>query len=216
MANTSINSDNWGFRIKDYRERLNMSQADLAKRSGLTQSHISRIEAGDYQVMTPDVESKLAKGFYISIDSLRNIVYATSTIRKERPEEILEKLKLATPQSIPVYDEFPYHAGKQGVEAMQYVFRERTKDASENIEGYIVHGTCLTPIIQDKDIIIVDRDRAIDNGDIIACLINEELHIVRIRKVADELWLENNNGKYKFQDCQFAAPVIEVIRRLKS
>jgi hypothetical protein len=33
--------------------------------------------------------------------------------------------------------------------------------------------------------------------------------------VADELWLENNQGKYKFERCQEIAPVIEVIKRLK-
>ncbi|MFA4917133.1 MAG: S24 family peptidase, partial [Syntrophales bacterium] len=65
------------------------------------------------------------------------------------------------------------------------------------------------------DIIIVDREGQIDNGDIVACLIDGELHLARLRKVADELWLENNNRKYRFQECQVAATVIEVIKRLK-
>jgi len=44
---------------------------------------------------------------------------------------------------------------------------------------------------------------------------NDELHIARLRKIADELWLENNDGRYRFQECQVAAPVIEVIKKAK-
>ena len=39
--------------------------------------------------------------------------------------------------------------------------------------------------------------------------------IARLRKVADELYLENNQGRFKFEESEVAASVIEVIRRLK-
>ncbi|MBY9021812.1 MAG: hypothetical protein KGD67_12210, partial [Candidatus Lokiarchaeota archaeon] len=89
----------------------------------------------------------------------------------ETPEEILDKLKLATPQSIPVYpwEAFPFHAGL-GYEPTEYIYRARPKMASKNIEAYIVHGKCLEPKVTDGDIIIVDREGTIDNGDIVACL----------------------------------------------
>ena len=86
---------------------------------------------------------------------------------------------------------------------------------SKNIQAYIVHGDCLEPKINDGDVIIVDREGAIDNGDIVACLLDNEFHVLRVRKVAGDLWLENNHGKFKFEQCHDAAPMIECIRRLK-
>ena len=48
------------------------------------------------------------------------------------------------------------------------------------------------------------------HGDIVAALVDGEL-----RRVADEMWLENGDSRIRLDDCQAAAPVIEVIRRLK-
>jgi len=39
--------------------------------------------------------------------------------------------------------------------------------------------------------------------------------VLRVRKVANELWLEDNCKKYKFEQCHGAAPIIEIIKRLK-
>ena len=132
----------------------------------------------------------------------------------ETPEEILDRLKLATPISIPIYTDFPFHAGDP-VQPVDFVYRTRARNTNRSVEGYLVHGGCLEPQIYSGDIVIVDRQGEINSGDIIACLLDGELHIGRLRKIADELWLENNDGRRRFEDCQVAAPVIECIRRLK-
>jgi len=87
--------------------------------------------------------------------------------------------------------------------------------ASRNIEAYVVHGDCMKPQINDGDIIVIDKDKPIDNGDIVACLIDNTFHVLRVRKVADELWLEDNHDKFRFEHSVDVASVIEVIRRLK-
>jgi len=71
------------------------------------------------------------------------------------------------------------------------------------------------PIIKDNDIIIVDREGIIDNGDIVATLTAGQLYLGYLRKIVDEVYVENNEGRIKFDECQIAAPVIEIIRRLK-
>lgn len=136
--------------------------------------------------------------------------------RPETPEEILDRLRLATPLSIPVYpwECYPFHAGDM-TEPVEYVYIPKRKSASKNVEAYIVHGDCLEPEINDGDIIIVDREGVVENGDIVACLVNDEFRVVRVQKVANELWLEDRYGKYRFDQCRDAAPVIECIRRLK-
>ncbi len=49
-----------------------------------------------------------------------------------------------------------------------------------------------------------------------AALVDGRLHICRFKMVGGEPWLVSKyGGKIKFEECQVAAPVIEVIRRLK-
>ena len=206
-------------RLKEFRLERGWTQDEVARRSGLGRRTISYFEQKDRERPPADILLKLSHAFNIKPEELYQaagyIKETRSTYpRPETPEEILDRLKLATPVSIPVYTEFPFHAG-DSVEPVEYIYRARLKSASKNIEGYIVHGECLKPVINDSDIIIIDRDGEINNGDIIACLVDGNVHLARLRKVADELWLESNTDRHKFNDCQVAAPVIEVIRRLK-
>ena len=206
---------NWGLYVKRLREERGMTQGELSRQSGVSRGHLSRIEIGSYKSCNYATLEKLAKGLNISLSELSRIMKGRkSVIRQETSEEILERLKLAQPVSIPVFRDFPFHAG-QPVDPVFYVYRSRHEVAGKNIEGYLVHGQCLEPIIQDDDVIIVDRERAIDDGDVIACLIPEGMLIARLRKIAEELYLENNEGRIKLEEAQVAAPVIEVIRRLK-
>ena len=45
---------NYGIRIKEIREQVGMTQAELSEKSGLSQEHISRIENGKF---TPNVKT---------------------------------------------------------------------------------------------------------------------------------------------------------------
>jgi len=209
-------------KIRELRAERGWTQAELAKRSGLDRGYIANLE-GSKSIQRPSADAflKLARAFCIEPEELYQAAGYIKDIndthpRPETPEEILARLKLATPQSIPVYpwEAFPFHAG-DAVDPVEYVYRARPKSSSDHIEAYIVHGDCLEPKVNDGDVIIVDREGAIDNGDIVACLLDDEFHVLRVRKVASQIWLENNYKKYKFEECQEIAPVIECIRRLK-
>lgn len=208
-----------GIKIKEFRSLRDWTQNDLAKRSGVDRGTLASIESGKAKNPTTANLLKLARAFSIRPEELYQAAgYIEDVIdyklRQESPEEILDRLRLAQPVSIPVFSDYPFHAG-QPVDPVFYVYRSRPEVAGKNIEGYLVHGKCLEPVIQNDDIIIVDREREIDNGDIIACLIPEGMLIARLRKIAGEVYLENNEGRIKFDECQAAAPVIEVIRKLK-
>jgi len=213
----------WGMalsqKLKELRVERNWTQQELARRAGVSRQSISYYEQQDRERPTADILLSVARAFNIKPEELYQAAgYIKgdkgTSLRSETPEEILDRLKLATPVSIPVYTDYPFHAGDP-VEPVDFVYRARPKLANKNIEGYIVHGKCLEPDINNGDIIIVDREGEINNGDIIACLLDNEIHIARLRKIADELWLESNDGRRKFEECQVAAPVIECIRRLK-
>lgn len=222
LNNAKILAFNMGLaqKLKELRLERGWTQQEVAKRSGLGRRTVSYFEKQDRERTPAEILLKFARAFNIKPEKLYEaagyIKEAKIFPRPETPEEILDKLRLATPQSIPVYpwEAFPFHAGDM-VEPVEYVYISRRKPAGKNIEAYIVHGNCLEPKIGDGDVIVIDREGAIDNGDIVACLLDNEFHVLRVRKVAGEVWLENNYKKYKFEQCQDIAPVIECIRRLK-
>jgi len=207
-------------KLKELRIQKGWTQREVARLSGLDRRYISYLEQ-PHRAGKPSADAllKLARAFNIRPEELYQAAGYINQVediqpRPETPEEILERLKSATPVAIPIYADFPFHAGNSVV-PIDFVYRVRPKTIGKHLEGYQVYGNCLEPEISDGDIIIVDRIGTIDNSDIIAYLIDDQLCVARLRKVADELWLENNLGKIKFKDCQITAPVVEVRRRLK-
>lgn len=195
------------------------TQNELAKRSGVDRGALASIETGKAKNPTTSNLLKLAWAFKIRPEELYEAAGYIKDAKvsyqyKESPEDILERLRMATPVRIPIYTAFSFHAG-EAVEPVDYIYRAKTTPAKRSIEGYIVSGKCLEPLVTEGNIIIVDREGEINNGDIVAALIEGRLHLGRLRKIAEELYLENNEGRIKFEECQVAAPVIEVIRRLK-
>ena len=213
-----------GEKLRQLRIERGWTQKEVAERSGLDRRYISYLEQPQH-TGNPSAHAVLALARTFSIKP-EELYQAAGYIkeaggirpRPESPEDILDKLRLATPQSIPVYpwDAFPFHAG-DCCEPLEYVYRMRQKSDSKSIEAYVVRGDCLIPKINDGDVIIVDREGTIGHGDFVACICDGGLHVLQVRRVAGagELWLENNHGTFKFEDCQCAAPVIECIRRFK-
>jgi transcriptional regulator with XRE-family HTH domain len=206
-------------KIKQLREERGWTQDELAKRSGLDRAYIAAIETK--QIKKPSVESflKLARAFKIRPEELYQaagyIKDVTTIIPHKEPwDEILVRFNIAMPSSVPIYEDFPFHAGED-IRPIDYIPMVKNHVKKRNLEGYIVRGSCLRPLIEDKDIIIIDRDAPIESGDIVAGLIDGKMHLARLRKIANQLWLENNNGRILFKEYELAAPVIEVRRRLK-
>lgn len=205
-----MNLNDLGSVLNKARLDAKLSKRKLADLSGVSRQYIAAIETGKRKGKTSaDLLVKLANALNMSPKPFLEAIGLTY-----QEPDLPKANRTPHPLAIPIYTEFPFHAGSPTMPA-EYIYRTESKNAPKNIEGYIVHGACLIPTIQDKDIIIVDREGQIDNGDIVACLMNGERHIAKLRRVADEFWLENNNGKYLYKDCQVVAPVIEVIRRLK-
>jgi len=208
-----------GQMIRRLRLARGWTQGQLEFHSGVKRSYISLIETGKRKQPSIDYLRAFATVFKIPEDDLFtaagfNVEKYTKS-RPETPEEILERLKVAQPVSVPVYTTFPFHAGG-AMEPVEYVYRARPSvSAGKNIEGYVVYGQCMEPIIQNGDIIIVDRDANIEIGDIVAGQAFESLYIGRLEKTNDEFWLVNKDGKLKYDNCQIGAAVIEVIKRLK-
>lgn len=208
-----------GAKLKELRAERNWTQNELSKRAGIARTNLASIETGKVRNPATDTLLKLAHACNIRPEELYQAAGYVKDItltrpRQETPEEILERLRVVISSTIPVYDEFPFHAGEP-VEPRDYVALVKSRTGGRRLEGYLVKGKCLEPDITSGDIIIVDRDGQIDIGNTIAVLFKGELHLGRLRQIANELYLENNAGRVKLEDCQVSAPVIEVRRRLK-
>lgn len=208
-----------GEKLKELRADRGWTQNELAKRSGLDRGYIANLETNMVDKPSADTFLKLARAFNIRTEELFQAAgYISDRIdyllRRETSEEILERLRIVHPVTVPIYEDFPFHAGAP-VQPMDYVPVVKERAKGRNLEGYIARGKCLEPEISDGNIIIVDRDGQIEHGDIVAALVDGMLYLARLRKIGDELYLENNNGRIKLEQDTIAAPVIEVRRRLK-
>lgn len=197
--------------IKRFRLARGLSQRQLARLSGKDRGYINQLEAGRGGSISLETAKALAKGLDIKPELF---LQSDKPIPQESPEEMLDRFKIMMPATVPVYEELYFHADGP-VSPIDYIAMARNRIGDRNLEGYMVHGNCLSPSIQDKDIIVIDRDGQVDVGDIVIVLSNGELHIGRLRKIAEEIYLEDNHGRIKLDDCQLAAPVVEVRRRLK-
>lgn len=75
-----------GNTVRRWREERGWTQVDLAKRSGVSQNHVSAIETGKLANPRADTSEKLARAFGVTIDELYQ---DTRNERKEAeaPEE---------------------------------------------------------------------------------------------------------------------------------
>ena len=59
-----------GFKIKELREKENLSQAELAQKSGVSQNLIARLETGELKSCSTNTLEKLAAALETSVNNL--------------------------------------------------------------------------------------------------------------------------------------------------
>lgn len=66
---------NWGLKVKELKERAELTQMELAEKAKVGRSHLSRIELGHYEDPSSEILNKLANGFGITPNELRIKLY---------------------------------------------------------------------------------------------------------------------------------------------
>ncbi len=61
---------NTGYRIKEYREKKNLSQKELARISGVSRTIIVGLESGTYTTTTTDTLLKIAKALGVKVQDI--------------------------------------------------------------------------------------------------------------------------------------------------
>lgn len=205
-----------GERIRALRTSKHWSQYKLALLSEVKRSTIDRIENRKTREPRQENLRKIAKAFNITYEQFvagTDLETGTEQPKEESYEELLDRARMAAPLRIPVYSEF--HAGEEHVEPSEYFYLPRTMAAGGNIEAYIVHGHCLSPKVENGDVVIVDRNLSPESGDILLCLADRELVCGRYEQKNGEAYIHNSSEKINLDECRVTAVIIQVIKRLR-
>ena len=172
-------------RLKELRNSHKLSQAEVAKKLGITQQAYANYERGvrqaDYNTL-----KKLSDIFSVSIDY---ILYKSNISAPATTDSI----------KVPVLG---YVAAGIPIEAIEEILDYEeldTKDFNPSYEyfGLKIKGDSMTPRIQDGDVVIVRRQLDIESGEIaIVCINGYEATCKQIKKQPEGITLIPFNPAY--------------------
>ena len=175
--------------LKFLRERFGMEQIDLAKKLGRkSSSSISEWESGKY---TPKMSTlkKIAEIFNVNIDDLMKKDLKNPT------EEIIQPLPV---REIPIVSQIsaglPIYA-EENILEHTYIATKKL-NSNKEIFGLRVNGDSMDKEFRDGDVVIVEKDAVVENGQIAVVQVNGyDATVKRVRYEKDRIILipESNN-----------------------
>jgi transcriptional regulator with XRE-family HTH domain len=169
--------------IKAIRNRRGISQWELSRLSGLTRSHISRLELDDYENPTAETFLALARALKIHPNELyqaAGYIEEHGRFRKgphNTIDETIASLEIQ-PVNIPVASDI--ERLKAGVfDLGQITSWSFADNGSMNAKGLLVRGFSLEPEVREGDVIIVSTDVPLRDGNIVLSYLDEKLSLAR-------------------------------------
>jgi len=161
--------------IKDKRGERGLSQTELASICGVSNSFISRIEAGKYKALTVDSLSALARGLKVPFDDLRKIVQTKPEklyLYNKPPDEIVKELSASLPVCVPVFETL------DSKNIVEYIYIPKYFIGGEKVQG-IISNQDFESDIRKGDILLCSKQMKSNPGDLILCLEGKEMRILR-------------------------------------
>lgn len=198
--------NNIGKYIKQLRNKQQLSLGKLAKKSGVSKSHLSRIER-DVRGVTPELIKKIAKPLnttyeflmakagYINIENLKSLINAESklegslTVEHPKEIEIIPVLNCILPgnslfdqEHICDYKKVPYEDIKGGD---FFYFK-------------ISDNSMINNRIRKEDLALVQKQSSVEEGEIAVVMIDaSNAQIRKIYKTDNKIILQADNPKYE-------------------
>lgn len=175
--------------IKSRRKELNLTLEQVGDLVGVGKSTVRKWETGDIENMKRDKIVKLAKALRVSPSYIMGI-------EEEQPQlETLPVKKIPVVSKIsaglPIYNE---------ENLIDYIYFATNKLNSDKEEfGLKVSGDSMDKIFQDGDIVVVEKDSIVENGQLGVVMINGyNATVKRIRYNGDQIILipESNNQSH--------------------
>jgi len=170
-----------GETIKEIRTQKGITLEQLGYRSGISHTHIWRIEKGLQKNPRYNTLQKIAGALGVNTSIFYYQVAERKDTAYSRPQ----------PVYVPIY-EYKLPRSDIPVDPTDYWYLP-TKYAGKELEGYICRGDGMYPYISDGDIVIIDMNADMKDGDICGGFINGVLHLGHIRSKDDKKWLYENS-----------------------
>lgn len=175
--------------IKSRRKELNLTLEQVGDLVGVGKSTVRKWETGDIENMKRDKIVKLAKALRVSPSYIMGI-------EEEQPQ--LETLPV---KKIPVVSQIsaglPIYSEENLVDYIYFATNKLNSDKEEF--GLKVSGDSMDKIFQDGDIVVVEKDSVVENGQLGVVMINGyNATVKRIRYNGDQIILipESNNTNH--------------------
>ncbi|WP_145232647.1 LexA family protein [Staphylococcus arlettae] len=175
--------------IKSRRKELNLTLEQVGDLVGVGKSTVRKWETGDIENMKRDKIVKLAKALKVSPSYIMGI-------EEEQPQ--LETLPV---KKIPVVSQIsaglPIYSEENLIDYIYFATNKLNSDKEEF--GLKVSGDSMDKIFQDGDIVVVEKDSVVENGQLGVIMINGyNATVKRIRYNGDQIILipESNNSSH--------------------
>ncbi|MCG1064121.1 helix-turn-helix domain-containing protein [Staphylococcus epidermidis] len=175
--------------IKSRRKELNLTLEQVGNLVGVGKSTVRKWETGDIENMKRDKIVKLAKALKVSPSYIMGI-------EDEQPQ--LETLPV---KKIPVVSKIsaglPIYSEENLIDYIYFATNKLNSDKEEF--GLKVSGDSMDKIFQDGDIVVVEKDSIVENGQLGVVMINGyNATVKRIRYNGDQIILipESNNTNH--------------------
>ena len=191
--------------LKEARSQKKMTITDLENESGINRADIHRLEGGQKKRLNPFQLVSLAEALEINLIDLYILVgfiskkAITDFVKKKTDERISEQLKIISYTGaikIPVFEDFLNALDLvKNSEPIKYT----TLFLNEDTEyvGIIIKEDTLTPLISKDAIVILEKSKNIQNGDLAVFSIDDIFYIRRFFEKDNVIILSHINSSYE-------------------
>lgn len=201
--------------LKEKRKENNLTITDIEAKSGINRADIHRLEGGQKKRLNPFQLVSLADVLDINLIDLFilagfiNKKAITDFVKKKTDERISEQLKIISYTGaikIPIYENFLEGLGfVDNVTPCKYTTLF-LNEYSEYV-GIIINDGTLRPLISENAIVILEKNKSLNNGDIGVFGIDDK---ILVRK-----YFKKENGTILYYDDSSHEPIIAESDTLK-
>ena len=191
--------------LKEARSQKKMTITDLENESGINRADIHRLEGGQKKRLNPFQLVSLAEALEINLIDLYILVgfiskkAITDFVKKKTDERISEQLKIISYTGaikIPVFEDFLNALDLvKNSEPIKYT----TLFLNEDTEyvGIIIKEDTLTPLISKDAIVILEKTKNIQNGDLAVFSIDNVFYMRRFFEKNKTIILSHIDSSYE-------------------
>jgi transcriptional regulator with XRE-family HTH domain len=167
--------------IKIIRHRRGLSQWELSRLSGLTRSHLSRLELDNFENPSAETFLSLAKALKVHPNDLYQAAgYIEENARFRRssartPAEAFAELEVIAVKRVPVLDKI----NARVTDVVQYSQWEQSREENAKVIGLLAKGFSLEPEVREGDIVFVNQEQHPAPGNVVLCYQEEKVQLVR-------------------------------------